>query len=360
MQEQNAEAKRSSLRILAMSAGTALSGCVSLLSGASRQKKFLVEPKAHHTASGRMMQVYAMPYPNMVPGILEPDPREDRVWFVAGGGGFAGFMEPPLNHFGSITPQGELDLYQTTTKASLPSGIAPTTDKVAVTEYKGNNISVFDRRNGGLSSYRIPTQNARPTGVCWKDERLIFCENAASKIGILYPDGRMEELSIPTPRSRPTGIVALPGDTSLAMFSELYGNRMGILHANSTIRELDVPIANARLTYVTLNPENSMAVACARGANALVTVALEDYRVQTVSVPEGGEAPFGIAFSDRNRCWVALMQSNEVITLDMNSPSLAERIPMPVPHALPGGVAITRTSVWTSLHGANAIVRISL
>lgn len=312
--------------------------------------------KADRVAMGAYQaSIFILPMPDMVPGILESDSNGGGIWFVAGGGGFAGFTEAPLSYFGHIDHSGRLDLYKIPASGVLTNGVAVTNRRIILSEYLGNRISLFDRATGKIQRYPIATPDARPTGVCAWGETIFFCENAGNKIGVISA-GKVVEYPIPTHKSRPTGIVALPGKRPRVAFSELYGNKIGVMNEQGSFREFDLPSPRSRPTYLINGRRPGSVLVCARGANQLVEVHCGSGQARPIALPRGAEAPFGVKFGADGATWLAAMQSNELLRIDARG-QRTERLGIPIQHAMPGGLAIDSAGrAWTSLHGANALL----
>lgn len=299
--------------------------------------------------------VFTLPFPDMVPGILESDSKGGGIWFVAGGGGFAGFTEAPLSYFGHIDHSGRIDLYQIPASGVLTNGVAVTNRWIVLSEYLGNRISVFDRSTSEIRRYPIATPDSRPTGVCAWGDTIFFCENAGNKIGVIKA-GEIREYPIPTDKSRPTGIVSLPGRRPRVAFSELYGNKIGVMTEQGSFREFDLPSARSRPTYLINGRAPGTVLVCARGANQLVEVHCASGQARPIALPRGAEAPFGVKFGASGETWLAAMQSNELLRIDARG-RRTDRLGIPIQHAMPGGLAIDAAGrAWTSLHGANALL----
>ena len=85
-------------------------------------------------------------------------------------------------------------------------------------------------------TYTIPTDASEPYDLDYADGAVWFTERTGNKIGRLNTTtGEIDEFSLLTPNSRPTGIDVVPGSPTQVWFAEQYGNNLGQLVVTSTM-----------------------------------------------------------------------------------------------------------------------------
>lgn len=327
---------------------------------------YLPESAAHRLTSemagkdgSYVMTLLRLPLPDMIPGIIEADLASGEVWFVAGGGGFAGFTEAPLSWFGKCDAAGNCVLYRLQTPRALPNGISLSESSIAISQYLANRIAVIDRKTMQCRDYPVPTPDSRPTGIVIGADEIWFCENAGHKIGFLK-GGQIREFAIPTGRARPTGIALHPG-RKLVAFSEMYGNKIGLFSAETGFAEIPLLSENARPTFLSFaGGDGNTVLVSERGANRMALVDIAQKSVQEITLPPAESGPFGSRLARDGSIWVALMNSNSVLNLAPDG-RIITKLTVPVRNAMPGGLCLDGAgNIWVTLHGANSLLKISI
>lgn len=312
-------------------------------------------PRESLLGEGKLkVNVYDLPVKNSVPSILDID-SSGRIWFLMGGGGFAGITYPSLSFVGRMELPGKLTVFQLPTEHALPSGLKAFDNKIYITEYKAGRIAIVDPEKATVTETLLPDADARPTALD-TDSRgnLWFNENNGNRIGRLSKHGILNEMQIPTPQSRPTGMVVGRDDT--VWFAQMSGNKIARLTHAGVLTEFMVPTAQSRPTAM-LETKDGRIWFSERTGNKIGVIERDvikeyvipwkdtgpffliegsddaiwftqlyssaigrfDLKTQTFSrmlLPFEGRWPAGLQFDDNGRLWVALQQSNKIAVLE--------------------------------------------
>jgi virginiamycin B lyase len=299
---------------------------------------------------------YELPIRDSVPAILDID-TEGNVWFVMGGGGFAGITVPPLNYVGKIDLSGKLALYELPTKEALPNGIkVGKNGLVYVTEYLGNQIAVINPKTKTVIEYPLLTQDARPTALDLDSRgNLWFNENLGYKIGRLSSVGVIKEFSIPTPNSRPTGMVIDKND--VVWFAELNGNKIGAYRPNGIFTEYAIPTQQSKPTAMAKDEEGAIWFS-ERIGNKIGR--LFQGTIQEFALPNTNSSPFFLVSSPEQAIWFAQLTGNRIGRLDRKSGTFAE-FEVPTKDAATTGLGFDKkNNLWFTMQMKNKICVILL
>jgi virginiamycin B lyase len=294
--------------------------------------------------------VFELPIPNGVPAILDIDPS-GRVWFVIGGGGFAGIHHAPLHYIGAIDVSGQLEILPLPTSHSLPSGIKVDGGTAYITEYLGNRIAILDLATRSVREYAIPTADSRPTGLDVDSHGNVwFNQNAAGAFSRLSSAGAFTEFSIPTSRSRPTGLLVDRMDR--VWFSEMFGNKIGMLDPLGTLVEFAIPTPEARPTAIMEDAEGRIWFS-ERAANQIGVIendAIREYRIPTTDA-----GPFFVIDGGDDGVWFTQLYSSGIGRLDKNAGTFGE-IDLPIKNSWPAGLGFDDVgNLWVTFQLTNQI-----
>lgn len=294
---------------------------------------------------------FSLPVSDSVPAILDIA-ADGSVWFVAGGGGFAGIPFPSLSYIGKIDASGRLTLYELPTKSAVPSGIKAGKDgHVYVTEYFGNKIADLDTINGTIREFLLPTAQARPTaleidsnGTVW------FNENGASKLGKLTAKGHVTEEVIPTPQSRPTGMTM--GKGGEIWLAEMNTDRIAERRPDGVIIEYVLPTLGSKPTAMTKDKAGNIWVS-ERAADKIAK--LSNGGFTEYSLPHNRSGPFFLVQGPDDAIWFTEIFGNRVGRLNVDTGTI-EELDLPTEGGWPGGIGFDRSNnLWITLQMKNKI-----
>lgn len=166
-------------------------------------------------------------------------PAGDRVWFVGQAGNYVAYFTPADGQFKQI---------------AIDSGTHPHTvvvDKQGNAWYAGNMngmIGRIDGRSLAIRRYPMPQAAARDPHTIDFDARgnLWFSLQNSNMMGQLDPNtGKVELITMPTPRSRPYGVVVAPDGF---VWFDLFGtNKIGRIDpATKAVKEYVLPNERTR------------------------------------------------------------------------------------------------------------------
>ncbi len=93
---------------------------------------------------------------------------------------------------------------------------------------------------GKTTVYSIPSRGSMPMGVTGDSKGNIwFAEQFTNKIGVVRPNGTVEEFRIPTPQTEPTGLTVDQYDN--VWFAESRTGKIGVRRANGHFDEYEIP-----------------------------------------------------------------------------------------------------------------------
>jgi virginiamycin B lyase len=186
------------------------------------------------TMSG-VITKFSVPTPNSEPSFITTGP-DGALWYTYGNDQNIG-----INKIGRITTAGVVSEFSIPTPSSAPGGIVSGPDGALwFTEVGASKIGRITT-SGTITEYPLPAGTAPllivagPDGALWFTETGVWMDGAfvggGQKIGRITTSGVTSDFSIPTPTSRPLGIVV--GPDSAIWFTEAEGNKIGRLLVQS-------------------------------------------------------------------------------------------------------------------------------
>jgi virginiamycin B lyase len=226
---------------------------------------------------------------------------EGIIWFTENARGRIGRLDPGTGRIREYVAPSARDPH---TPVFGPDG------RLWFTAPGSNRVVRFDVKKYGMKVYRLPTPEARPTGiVAAADGRLWFCELGAGKLGSLEPEsGEIVEYATPTPDSGPQRLAA--DDAYL---------------------------------WVTLN-----------SAGKLARFNYRTHEWREWSSPSGPEArPFGIALARSGAVWYNEAGADKMVRFDPTTETF-ETFPMPSPASVVRNLARdSKGTLWLAVSGPN-------
>lgn len=297
---------------------------------------------------------YQLPVADSVPGIIDCA-EGGSIWFVMGGGGFAGLPQKSLSYVGCMDGEGAITVFELPTPQALPNGICVAADgRVYVTEYGGNKIAVIDPKTRLVSEFVIPSAASNPTALDLDSHnRIWFNLNKAHKLACLNQNGKIAEYAIPTPQSRPTGLVV--DDRDNVWFAEMYGNKIGMLSPQGDIVEYALSEPQSKPTAMCFDKHSGVWF-CQRGSSKLGNI--RDGQLREIPLPGNYSGPFFITRGPDNAIWFTELYNGKIGRLDLATESLSE-IDLKCGDDWPGALAFDeRGNLWITLMKGNSIIKI--
>ncbi|NVJ22764.1 MULTISPECIES: hypothetical protein [Myxococcus] len=175
--------------------------------------------------------------PNPKGGALGVDlDKKGRIWFA----------ERHDNHIGYLTPDGKLTRMELPAKDSEPRTVfVDRRQRVWYTARTANEIGYYEPGRKRFVRLKIPTENARPTGIAeTSDGTIWFVEMVGNKVAKVVGD-QIVEYSLPTRFSAPFKIVADAKDR--LWFTQVFGNSIGMMDTRTgKILEYKIPTPDSR------------------------------------------------------------------------------------------------------------------
>lgn len=174
------------------------------------------------------------------------------------------FTEYQFSKIGRMTTDGSVThVFATPTPNSGPSGITPGPDgRLWFTEALGNKIGAFNPSNpttGGVSEY--PT-GADPSGITSSFGALWYTASGlgadGNKIGRISTTGVIQEFTVPTASSDPSGIAT--GSDGAIWFTEssAAGNKIGRMTTGGSFTEFPLANASSGPEEITSGPDGAL------------------------------------------------------------------------------------------------------
>lgn len=239
---------------------------------------------------------WVVPWPETRPRDPYVSPA-NHVWFVGQRGDYVGALDPRSGEFW----RHELD------PGTGPHNLIVDTD--GTIWYAGNraaHIGKMDPRTGAITKYPMPDPAARDPHTLAFDrtgESIWFTVQGGNFVGRLEKAmGKVDLVEVPTPRSRPYGIVV---DSKGRPWLNLLGtNKLATVDpATLELREIEIPREGARTRRIGVTSDDKIwYVDYAEGYLGRfdpVTETFEEWRTPS------GEAsrPYAMAIDDRDRPW---------------------------------------------------------
>ena len=305
------------------------------------------------------------------------------------------------NRLGWMSADGKFEEMELPDKNSEPRTVfVDSKDRVWYTAREANQIGYLEAGTRKLHRLRIPTEIARPAGVCeGRDGAIYFVEMVGNKLARVREDmsiveyplptkfsapfkcatdpqgniwftqvfgnsiGRFDpqteqvvEYKIPTQDSRPGGIAI--DRKGRIWFTEQKGNKIGMFdpaEADQLIRAA----AQAQSDAVTSDTKPAEQQPIAQRVNhegqpAALGVLIEDFQV-----PTAGAGPGNDLVDDGNgKLWFTELFGNKVASFDRHTGQFSE-IELPTPVSMPVGLVRDADGiVWVSLFRGNGVARI--
>jgi streptogramin lyase/plastocyanin len=169
--------------------------------------------------------------------------HQGRIWFA----------QRSANKIGWMTQAGEVHGIELPEKDSEPRTIfIDSKGRAWYTARTANEIGYYDPADEQIKRLKIPTDLARPTGICeTSDGTIWFVEMVGNKIAKVLGDQIIEYL-IPTPFSAPFKIVADQNDH--LWFTQVFGNSIGRFDpATGRFLEFKIPTTDSRPGGITVD-----------------------------------------------------------------------------------------------------------
>jgi virginiamycin B lyase len=224
-------------------------------------------------------------------------PTGDRIWFVGQGGNYVAYFTPSSNQFRQI---------------AIDSGTHPHTvvvDKQGNAWYAGNRNGMIGRIDGRtleIRRYPMPEAAARDPHTIDFDAQgnLWFSLQNSNMMGRLdQGSGKVELITMPTPRSRPYGVLVAPdGDVWFDLFGT---NKIGRIDpATKAVREYVLPAERARPRRIARTSDGGIWYTdYSRGFLGRLdpaTGAVKEWELPG----KGASLPYAMAVDDQDRVWV--------------------------------------------------------
>ncbi len=242
------------------------------------------------------------------------DPSVDpqgRVWFVGQAGNYVARFDLTTERF---------------ERFEIDPGTNPHTvviDRVGNAWYAGNRngrIGRIDARTGEIRRYMMPDSAARdPHTIAFNRQgELWFTLQGSNMVGRLNPaDGQIRLVNVPTPRSRPYGIIV---DRNDRPWFDLFGtNKIGTIDpATMELREYELPWPDARPRRIAQTSDGKIWYGdYVRGTLGRLDPATG--KVDEFPLPSGRTSlPYAIMNDDQDRIWVVEtgVQPNRFVAFD--------------------------------------------
>ncbi|MGH3828059.1 MAG: virginiamycin B lyase family protein, partial [Pseudonocardiaceae bacterium] len=114
-----------------------------------------------------------------------------------------------------------------------------------------------------VTVHPLPTSGAAPVGITATPDAVWFVEIGAGQVGLIRPDGRIEEFVLPDRAARPHAIVADPDGG--CWFTEWASSRVAHITNDGKVREIALP-ASSEPHGLTIGPDGALWVALEAGA----------------------------------------------------------------------------------------------
>jgi virginiamycin B lyase len=241
-------------------------------------------------------------------------PAGDRVWFVGQSGNYVAFFTPANGQFRQI---------------AIDSGTHPHTvvvDKQGNAWYAGNMngmIGRIDGRSLAIRRYPMPEAAARDPHTIDFDSKgnLWFSLQNSNMMGQLdVTTGAVALIRMPTPRSRPYGVVVAPDNT---VWFDLFGtNKIGMIAAGTkTVKEYVLPDERARPRRIARTSDGGIWYTdYSRGFLGRLDPA--SGAVKEWELPgKGASLPYAMAVDEQDRLWVVEtgVRPNRLVGFDPKS-----------------------------------------
>lgn len=312
----------------------------------------------HHSSvvSGRHeITEYILPVEDGAPGVIDIAP-DGKVWFVVGGGGFAGLQYKPLSYVARIDSDSTLTLFELPTPGAIPNGIKIHADgRAFVTEYGGNKIAVIEADGTKISEFPVQAPSANPTALDFsRDGRLWFNLNKAHLLAYLTPEGKIVEMPIPTRECRPTGLVV--DDKENVWFAEMYGNKIGKYTKSGYFTEYGLSEPNSKPTAMLFDAGSGIWFS-ERGASKIGNI--KNGRLRELALPGSYAGPFFITKGPDEAIWFTELYTGKIGRYDIAHDSFSE-YDFGFGDTWPGSLIFDRQgNLWVSLLKGNRVVKIN-
>ncbi|NBD07540.1 virginiamycin B lyase family protein [Corallococcus silvisoli] len=166
-----------------------------------------------------------------------------RIWFA----------ERYANRIGFITPDGKVTEVELPGKDSEPRTVyVDRRQRIWYTARTANEIGYYEPARRRFVRLKIPTENARPTGIAeTSDGTVWFVEMVGNKLAKVVGD-QIIEYALPTRFSAPFKIVADAKDR--LWFTEVFGNAIGMMDTRTgKILEYKIPTPDSRPGGITVD-----------------------------------------------------------------------------------------------------------
>jgi virginiamycin B lyase len=296
---------------------------------------------------------YPMLGPGRVPGVLHLDDAHN-VWFTAGGGGYAGLSDIPVNNrIGKLSPAGELTEYVTPTPGSAPTSIAVAKDgSVWFTERAASRIARLDPKTGAITELPTPTPDSGPTGIAVADDGIVwFTEKRAGKIGRYDPaKDQFDEIATPNPQSEPSTVVV--DGAGFVWFDERAADNIVRLDPRTrTMTQFKVPTRNSRVIGLLPDPRGLLWF-LELGAHKIGRLDVESGQIVEYQIPTHLASPFKAALDRHGRLWFTEAYGDKIGVLHEGR-FFEFALPK---QTMPGGIKIDDNGdVWFAEQAGNAL-----
>lgn len=212
-----------------------------------------------------------------------------------------------------------------------------------------------------IREYPLPTPNSGPTVIGgFSNYSLWFLEPHANKIGQRYPDGSIQEYSVPTPDSGLEGLTPHADVQGRFGFTEFRANKVGRIDPSGRITEFAIPTPNSGPRGIIVGDAHSFWFT-EFNADKIGRLSYQGEIFEYGVFP--GSGPLGITWGpseDGNgEAWFTEFRGNRIGRLNPNSRLRAYSIP--TPDSGPTGIAWDPVggAVWFTEFNANKIGRIT-
>jgi streptogramin lyase/plastocyanin len=301
--------------------------------------------------------------------------RQGRIWFAQRYG----------NKIGWIRKSGELKGIELPEKESEPRTVfIDSKGRAWYTARTANEIGYYDPATERITRLKIPTDLARPTGVCETADGVVwFVEMVGNKLAKVLGD-QIIEYPIPTPFSAPFKIAA--GPDGVLWFTEVFGNAIGRFDpATEHFTQFKIPTLDSRPGGITVDPRGRVWFTEQMGnkigmldpvfamklietpgrepaqapAKATVPSSLSGASIHSFELPSPGSGPGNdLVEGDGGWLWFNEIYSNRIGAFQMRSHEFKEW-PLAGVGAMPVGLVRDAKGVlWSTLFQANALARI--
>jgi streptogramin lyase len=234
-------------------------------------------------------------------------------------GASLGFILVAVDPFGQIAVgyRGPVHFTSTDPQATLPADYTFTAADSGVRGFSGTifltagsqTLTASNGAVGAINEFTIPTANSQPTGItAGPDGNVWFVEQLGKKIGRITPSGTITEFPIPSSISGPYGITAGPDGN--VWFVEQYGNRVGKITPAGTITEYTVPTAGSQPTGITAGPDGNLWFVEYSGNK--VGRITPSGTITEFPIPTGGSNSYNITAGPDGNLWFAEDSGNKI------------------------------------------------